>query len=315
MCVIMLVAEKRPSEEMIEKAWETNDDGGGVAWRSKGEVIWRKGLNLEGMKTFMRTAPLPYVAHFRIASSGGVREDLTHPFPIDVTAPLELEGRTKGRVLFHNGHWHDWQTKCLEAAVSGNAPIPMGAWSDSRGMAWLCSLYGPGILEFINGQRFVVFGPNDVNVIGSTWTKVDDVWCSNDLFVNRRVKTAGYHSGVGNNQYTSTYCKDPKCGVRGTGNLNADGWCPAHAPKKEDATPAEPRGAQTLIPFRADRLIELAKAERLNKEGKVSNKLFKKIRKDYLLMASKDKKEQEKGRRNLIKHSLAVPAHLFGPVH
>jgi hypothetical protein len=35
MCVIMAVKDVRPTVEMIENAWNSNDHGGGIAWREK----------------------------------------------------------------------------------------------------------------------------------------------------------------------------------------------------------------------------------------------------------------------------------------
>src|SRR5262245_58722778 len=112
-CVILVVRTNRPSEQMVEKAWNWNDHGGGVAWiaEEKGKKIvrWRKNLTEGEMQDACRTLPLPYVAHFRIASQGGRNPELCHPFPVVRTVPTALEGKTSSGVLFHNGTWSMWR--------------------------------------------------------------------------------------------------------------------------------------------------------------------------------------------------------------
>lgn len=202
MCVIFWVNKDRPSQYMVEKAFDHNDDGGGGAWRTTNEqgepvVEWKKGLGVKEMVRLAAELPIPYILHFRIASIGGVRDSLTHPFPINKNGSLALEGKTKGYVLFHNGHWKEWNDECRKAAVLSNTPIPMGRWSDTRAMAWLCSIYGPGYMEFMPEQKGIVFGPQDMQIFdGNGWERVktngrdkakdndegDFVWCSNDFF-------------------------------------------------------------------------------------------------------------------------------------
>src|SRR5689334_9178261 len=132
MCVIMIVDrnDHRPTKQMIDKAWNWNDDGAGIAWREpskdgKGnEVVYQKGFMSETDKKIVEQMaaelPVPYILHFRIASidGGGVRQSLTHPFPIDNNTSNDLQGRTKGYVLFHNGNWKGWDETARIAALN-----------------------------------------------------------------------------------------------------------------------------------------------------------------------------------------------------
>ena len=175
----MIVSKNRPTPEMVEKAYHTNDHGGGVAWRENGLVKWKKGLVVEEMQHFIKSLPLPFVAHFRIASSGGQSPMLCHPFPVEKQVDVALEGQTKSYVLFHNGHWGEWKSFTKETALRMGSKIPMGVWSDSRAMAWAAHNYGLGILDMID-EKCVAFSPTDLEVIkGSGWDEVDGVWCSN----------------------------------------------------------------------------------------------------------------------------------------
>ncbi len=146
MCVIAIAQTKRPSEEMIRKMWRHNDDGFGIAYRApltqgknKGKlgVFWQKGVEkLENAIKLCNEVPLPYVAHFRIASQGGIDPNLTHPFPVDTDVSLALKGQTLGSVLFHNGDWTGWRHQIL---IPGR-PLPKGdKMSDTRAMF---ALYG-----------------------------------------------------------------------------------------------------------------------------------------------------------------------------
>lgn len=223
MCVIFVCDDARPTDIMIDKAWDRNDDGGGIAWQEERggvrEVVWQKGItDIEKLRTLIKAAPFPFVAHFRVASSGGVKEELTHPFPIDKKTTLALSGRTRGSILFHNGDWKGWPEVARLAAVHSRTPIPKGRWSDTRAMAWLCSIYGEGFMEFLPEQKGVIMGPNpeDIDVLtGSNgWNQINGVWCSNDYFMNQRVGS-----------YTPTMCKYGSC--RETSNL-VYGYCKDH---------------------------------------------------------------------------------------
>jgi hypothetical protein len=215
MCVIMLVNGTRPTEAMIDAAWKTNPDGAGIAWREgKGdrtEVVWEKGImQIDRIKELCATAPQPYVVHFRVASCGGVKESLTHPFVVDLGVPLELTGRTKGAVLFHNGHWGAWTDKVMEAAIHSNNRLPAGSdWSDTRGMAYMVAIYGPNVLEMLPSQKGVVMTPTEFNVFtGNGFEKINNVWCSNDYFWGgSRNRSHTNHTGSGSHNTGGFYGK------------------------------------------------------------------------------------------------------------
>lgn len=157
--------------------FNANRDGAGIAWREHGKVQWRKGLKEEEMRDLCLTVPIPYVAHFRIASCGGIKEELTHPFPIGKESSLALKGSTLNPVMFHNGHYHTWKEKLLTMATHG-IKIPTGPWSDSRLMAFLAAHSSVNVLPFFE-EKIVAFGLNDMDIWGTGWTLVDDIYVSN----------------------------------------------------------------------------------------------------------------------------------------
>lgn len=315
MCVIMVVRDDklRPTEVMIEKAAEYNDDGIGVAYREGDKenrvVVWHKGLentDLDEVKKMAKDLPVPYVMHFRAASIGDVCKQLTHPFPIDVKVPLALTGKTKGRVLFQNGTWDDWRKWLLEAIVKSNVKLPAGKWSDTRAMAMLSGIYGDWFMELLSDtQKAVVFGPYDYELfLGKDgWAKVSDIWCSNNHFMTKtRSTTIGYASAN-----WDRVCRYGPCQRH---DVDTYGHCPLHTGGKlvMDAVTVGTGGSPSVVstPFLPGTIIPLGLADQLHhvKEfgtGKraISRNLMKEIKKQHQRMESKDQRESSKGRKAL----------------
>ena len=304
MCVIMIANKVRPTEEMIRRAWESNKDGGGIAWREGDEVYWKKGIDtVEQMIEFMREAPTPYVAHFRVASIGGVKPALTHPFPISPTVSVALQGRTKGAVLFHNGHWSMWNDKALDAAVHSNQKLPVGRdWSDTRAMAWMVNIYGPELLELLPSQKAVIFSADDMQIFtGGGWDKINDVWCSNDYFWKGR--TGGYHSHGPSSYYR--LCHVGKCTNRAQQGKDLCEKCerernpsPQADSSSKDDTKEDHTAAQTtaLTIVRGGKrpvvqLFSLSEIDKIYKANGMSKSKMKKYKKLYQILGKGGNRE------------------------
>lgn len=218
MCVIAVNEDARMTEDHVEKMWTTNPAGGGIAWRDGEYVRWKKGLELEEMKDLTQTLPLPFVAHFRIPSGGfGAFKALTHPFPVTKQAGLQLEGKTKGWVLFHNGHWKDWKETSLKTALQSKDKLPPGKWSDTRSMAYVVAHYGMGILEFID-EKVIIFTPSIIEAFQPTgWSKVDGLWVSNKSW---EYKTVAHNVVNQMNQTHNAYNKQPDRTTMNAGNYH-----------------------------------------------------------------------------------------------
>ena len=224
-CVICIADNhKRPSKKMVGEMWDKNDHGAGIAWRETDKdgkvwVHWRKGLNKEQMIKLCAELPLPYVAHFRLASTSGgdKRDELTHPFEINQNPSEALEGKTDGWVLFHNGDWKEWGSTLLSACLRYGYQLPAGKISDTRAMAFLSSILGVYFMDFI-GQKGVTFGPEEYEIgWGSDgWKNIGGLLCSNDKFVSY-ARFSGYQPPLGTalGPYTSqnpTLCRGKGCG-------------------------------------------------------------------------------------------------------
>lgn len=302
MCVIMIVQEddKRPSKRMVDLAWNRNGHGAGIAWveknkKGKNLVHWKKNLDEKEVGEMINDLPVPYVVHFRLASATlPVIPEMTHPVPISLDAPLDLEGTTDGYVLFQNGTWKEFREEIrLTSRITG-AKIPRGVWSDTRAFAWMSAIHGLGFMETFPEQRGVAFGPDDMEIyLGPGWKLINDIWCSNDLF--------WYN-------YTWKMCQYGKCNR--TDHLDDRGYCPDHKGGVEVKGGSTEVSQTTLVPFRGDDtqgpILSLAKAEELheqkmtNGERKISHRLIKAIRQHYKDLNGKDQTKVANARQKLM---------------
>lgn len=180
MCVIFVADQGvRVTEEMVRLGYFRNGSGAGAAWRHKGEVVWRKGMNLEEVQGLNKELPFPYVLHFRLPSHGtATGPQACHPFEVSNDASYRLSGLAPNGVLFHNGLWTDWKNKLADAAVRGGWHLPGGPYSDSRGLAIMASRIGAGYLELIN-EKVIWFTKDEVQIFGEGWVEKNGIMCSN----------------------------------------------------------------------------------------------------------------------------------------
>lgn len=295
MCVIMVIGKTRPTDEMVTRAWDHNRDGAGIAWREGDEVVYKKGImNLDEIRPLIKKVPTPAVVHFRVASVGGVRKSLTHPFPVSKKTDLSLEGRTKGNLLFHNGHWGAWDDKALDAAIAADVQIPDGEWSDTRAIAWMVSIYGLGFMELLTQQKGVVFGPNTMKVFTGRdgWDKINDVWCSNDNFWRGRTTTTVY-GGRLCRQMSCTekaeqgreYCT--KCEAKRSQTVSVDGDDKEdHSSSGDAAKSGTGKGSKdvavgVMTGRPLDKMLTMDQVSKIYRMGGMSKKKFKDFRKQY----------------------------------
>jgi hypothetical protein len=114
--------------------WRSNDDGFGMMYRTRDGVAMVKGIlnEEEAWETYSQLPEgVPHVLHFRLATHGGVRPELTHPFVVSEDSPLVQAGVSERPVLAHNGVWSLHALKQKEVRLKG--PV-----SDTRVLAaWL----------------------------------------------------------------------------------------------------------------------------------------------------------------------------------
>jgi hypothetical protein len=166
MCVIgVSPLGEKVSRDVFERMWRSNDDGFGMMYRARGGVGVVKGLHdeEEAWEVYSQLPEgVPHVLHFRLATHGGVRPELTHPFVVSEESPLIERGVVAGPVLAHNGIWNLYAAKQRELGLDG--PV-----SDSRVLAaWLGRLARERPLrevleenyyEIVSAGRVVVVDP------------------------------------------------------------------------------------------------------------------------------------------------------------
>ncbi len=178
MCVVLAVPEGSPdiSAEEWTQASVTNNDGYGVAWLQDGLVHFRKMLTAKVGTLENWRPPKPYVMHFRLATIGAEEAGMCHPFIVSNNSKLVSRGRAR-EVLFHNGHWSDWN-EWLALTYSGKGRLPAGEYSDSRAMAMMVGHYGAQILDISGAawsQKIMLFNQRgELTIYGQGWEHNDD---------------------------------------------------------------------------------------------------------------------------------------------
>ena len=186
MCVIIAMESKIPSLDTFKLCAKKNPHGGGISWVKNGKVHWKKGIEAEEVHSIAERHGAPCVAHFRISTVGGTPKSLCHPFPIEKVIPDDIEGKSDA-VLFHNGHWKDWDDVCMQMVLQKNAEFHDADWSDSKAMAWIAAHSNHSFLHFVSSQRVVIQTPK-TRIYYGTWEQKEDVWYSNLNWVERETK-------------------------------------------------------------------------------------------------------------------------------
>ncbi len=190
MCVIAVSpAGQKVSREVFERMWRSNDDGFGMMYRSREGVGIVKGL-LDMEEAWEQYALLPegvpHVLHFRLATHGGVKPELTHPFLVHEESPIAQVGVFERPVLAHNGVWSLHALKAKEVKLKG--PV-----SDTRVLAaWIGRLAKERPLrevlerhyyEVLSAGRVVVMDPATwrLHLVGH-WIREGSLLFSNQSF-------------------------------------------------------------------------------------------------------------------------------------
>lgn len=195
MCVIAYVEKQKnmPSLDMLEDMEMANNDGGGYACLTpKNKILWRKGISARNMRDGILAGRItaPAAFHFRIATSGGVKPELCHPFPLSRTVSTALSGTARS-VLFHNGHW--MRGELIMDIFEETKSKFKGPWSDSRAIALAVhrGLMKPATIAQEAG-RLLVFNP-EAQIMYGDWETTSGVKVSNTYWNDYGYTTVEYH--------------------------------------------------------------------------------------------------------------------------
>ena len=189
MCLILIKPAKvpMPNTRFIENAWQSNNDGFGLAYSLPGEhqVHIRKGaMKLKHVKQLIAAMPNPLEAnimmHFRYATEGKICPENCHPYPVTkYVTKLRATSIDCNMAITHNGMipsanaygYYDYATGAYAYA----------SWPDDRKLTDTQqfiidhlanlhqSLLNPAVgklIEAYTGSKFAILSPRGVYLIG-----------------------------------------------------------------------------------------------------------------------------------------------------
>jgi hypothetical protein len=201
MCVIITQPEgKIPSIKTLMECQQGNSDGIGLAWLTDKGVSFRKGIKFKHLIKLLvqvEVKKLPYVIHFRAATSGGVANRLCHPFPLvtDWEKLDALSGDGERAIMAHNGTWRDWKRHFPKKEINW---LEAGNWSDSAIIAWLIAAGRDVSLPTQGyGNRIAFLSrKGGIKLWGEGWKEEEGISYSN-TFWRYSANTTYYSSGYG----------------------------------------------------------------------------------------------------------------------
>ena len=190
MCIASVIKSAITADQ-IKRMADHNPDGGGLAWIAGPNLIaFRKGLTADEVIALVEKIPRPFLMHFRIATRGGKRPELTHPFPIGFEAfGDDLVGFSDRGVLIHNGSSSAFDhllPKGIEAATA----------SDTQIAAYAAGL-DESVLDRLTWSN-ALLRPNGSICARGSWTVEDGNHYSNMHWKTKVHVFSGYTGSYGN---------------------------------------------------------------------------------------------------------------------
>jgi predicted glutamine amidotransferase len=225
-CVIICIDDGNyPSKKTLKSAEDMNSHGGSIAWLNKdGTKSYKKGIKSGEISKIINKQLIPKgiktaIIHFRIASVGGVKRNLNHPFEISNKVELNMENyNTTKDLLFHNGTWTEYTDALVEYLRTSKktVTIPRGNYSDSRIMAYLAHKMGvKGMAKQVTGwNKVAVLTSKGIHKYGEGWCSYKGNKVSNNYFVPMKS-----HQTFGDSFTPTTHFKGD---VDALGYLNSD---------------------------------------------------------------------------------------------
>lgn len=209
MCVICYIPKgtKLPNKERIKAMWDSNSDGGGLFWIANGQVHISKGyFNFESFyKDILTVKDFDYelAIHMRIATAGGISQNMCHPFPISNKKEdiFDLDGAYDSAIM-HNGiipiRNRAEYSDTAEFIVTN---LYSRYLNDRRFYKHFSDKSRRKLENAIGGSRMLFFGGDgSIEMVGS-WSEKDGCYYSNLNFEWRENRYNSYGYGYNNYSY------------------------------------------------------------------------------------------------------------------
>lgn len=206
MCIIGIAKTRKLTKSEIEACFENNPDGAGFAYITPDKKVHvEKGFMTIGAfeEAYANCNVLPHVLHMRIATSGEVSPELTHPYRIEEDSKLVLYDEGETAVLFHNGVIFDWKNLLLNLITTKQIKMPKGQINDTRLAAIMTSIHDEEILRILSG-KFVVVRSSGISMWGQ-FDEVDGVAFSNSGHKKTAIYNYTKKGGYAKNGKQGTY--------------------------------------------------------------------------------------------------------------
>lgn len=229
MCVIAIKPKgiDLPTAERLEKMWNSNKDGAGIAYVHEGKVYLEKGF-MEKEDFDKRWAELNEEfdlknmlvgIHMRVKTAGAVEPSKCHPFPVsDKDEVLNTLKYTGDKVIFHNGTITKYKEYGKDAlSDSQNFIKKVLSPIQDLDSEWFDNAHWATIAEKIIGKsRIVVLNEDETfRLFGEGWILEEQdggIWYSNEYYEKERKKRTttttygnGYNYYGDNDYYNGTY--------------------------------------------------------------------------------------------------------------
>lgn len=214
MCVICIKPEgvEEPDKEDFRDMFISNSDGAGFMWVQDGKVHVRKGFMKfddfwKGWNKYNITKDTVAIAHFRIGTSGGKTQAMTHPFPITDNEDLLKQTEWDGDLaMAHNGVFGGGTKDLSDTALFVRDIIhPLKEYLHDHNGEFDDKMENI-IAQAADTSRVVLLNSKGNYMKVGDWSEIDGCWYSNTKWNNiTSIYTYGNNSYYNRNYNKSSY--------------------------------------------------------------------------------------------------------------
>lgn len=211
MCIAIVkpLGTRIPSKSILRKCWDNNPDGAGLMYNDGNNVVIHKGFTkFKGFYKFLKAldrnvdlTDKDLVLHFRIATSGGVSRECTHPFPVtkDLDEMRKLDNICRYGFA-HNGIIDGYGSKDFSDTMEYVKDVVSSINNIENNEALLDALARE------HASKFALLTKDNFE-IGGTWIYDEDCYFSNTSYKENYY----YSSKLTDAQWAEFYSKYDYC--------------------------------------------------------------------------------------------------------